>query len=174
MPRHPAPRRARPLKWRADKGRSGRLRKLQRSFYDRDTVAVAQDLLGKYLVHYARGVERVGRIVEVEAYLGPHDLAAHSSKGLTARTRVMFGPPGISGRPFFLLFRRFDQPPVALRELPAVLPGLPALGPLLPIPPELLLPMPELLPLLLAMPPLVLPLLPIELLLGEELLLLLA
>src|SRR5437588_4321749 len=94
MPRHPAPRRARPLKWRADKGRSGRLRKLQRSFYDRDTVAVAQDLLGKYLVHYARGVERVGRIVEVEAYLGPHDLAAHSSKGLTARTRVMFGPPG--------------------------------------------------------------------------------
>src|SRR5438874_9337688 len=93
-PRHPAPRRARPLKWRADKGRSGRLRKLQRSFYDRDTVAVAQDLLGKYLVHSARGVEHVGRIVEVEAYLGPHDLAAHSSKGLTPRTKVMFGPPG--------------------------------------------------------------------------------
>jgi len=70
------------------------LRKLPRAFYDRDTVAVAQDLLGKYLVRHARGVERVGSIVEVEAYLGPHDLAAHSSKGLTARTRVMFGPPG--------------------------------------------------------------------------------
>jgi len=70
------------------------MRKLPRSFYDRDTVEVAQDLLGKHLVHRVGGVERVGRIVEVEAYLGPHDLAAHSSKGLTDRTRIMFGPPG--------------------------------------------------------------------------------
>lgn len=70
------------------------MRKLSRAFYNRDTVVVAQELLGKYLVHATRGVERVGRIVEVEAYLGPHDLAAHSAKGLTARTRVMFGPPG--------------------------------------------------------------------------------
>ena len=64
------------------------------AFYDRDTVAVARDLLGKHLVHVAGGVERIGRIVEVEAYLGPHDLASHSSRGLTARTGVMFGPPG--------------------------------------------------------------------------------
>jgi len=70
------------------------LHKLPRAFYDRDTVAVARDLLGKYLVHRSRGVERVGRIVEVEAYLGPHDRAAHSARGLTNRTRVMFGPPG--------------------------------------------------------------------------------
>lgn len=69
-------------------------RKVPRAFYDRDTVAVAKGLLGKYLVHVSRGVEYVGRIVEVEAYLGPHDLASHSSRGLTARTRVMFGPPG--------------------------------------------------------------------------------
>jgi DNA-3-methyladenine glycosylase len=67
---------------------------LPRAFYDRDTVAVAKDLLGKHLVRVSRGVERIGRIVEVEAYLGPHDLASHSSRGLTLRTRVMFGPPG--------------------------------------------------------------------------------
>ena len=70
------------------------MRKLPRSFYDRDTIVVARELLGKYLVHVSRGVERIGRIVEVEAYLGPHDLAAHSAKGLTERTKVMFGPPG--------------------------------------------------------------------------------
>lgn len=67
---------------------------LPRSFYDREPVEVARELLGKHLVHVVAGVERVGRIVEVEAYLGPHDLAAHSAKGLTKRTRVMFGPPG--------------------------------------------------------------------------------
>src|SRR5438876_7585926 len=70
------------------------MRRLPPSFYDRDTILVARELLGKYLVHVSGGVERIGRIVEVEAYLGPHDLAAHSSKGLTARTKVMFGPPG--------------------------------------------------------------------------------
>jgi DNA-3-methyladenine glycosylase len=70
------------------------LRKLPRSFYDRDTIAVARDLLGKCLVRRAGGVTRVGRIVEVEAYLGAHDLAAHSARGLTPRTKVMFGPPG--------------------------------------------------------------------------------
>jgi DNA-3-methyladenine glycosylase len=70
------------------------MRKLPRSFYDRDTIVVAKELLGKLLVHESRGVIRVGKIVEVEAYLGPHDLAAHSAKGLTERTKVMFGPPG--------------------------------------------------------------------------------
>jgi len=68
--------------------------KLPRTFYDRDTIIVAQELLGKWLVHQSGGVGRIGKIVEVEAYLGEHDLAAHSSKGLTERTKTMFGPPG--------------------------------------------------------------------------------
>src|SRR5476651_2587744 len=70
------------------------MQKLPRTFYDRDTIIVARELLGKFLVHNSRGVKRVGRIVEVEAYLGPHDLAAHSAKGRTKRTEIMFGPPG--------------------------------------------------------------------------------
>lgn len=72
------------------------LRKLPRAFYARDTVEVARDLLGKYLVHVVDGVKRIGRIVEVEAYLGAQDLAAHSSKGITDRTRVMYGPAGFA------------------------------------------------------------------------------
>lgn len=70
------------------------MQKLPRSFYDRDTVTVAGDLLGNLLVHESSGMRRIGKIVEVEAYLGPHDLAAHSSKGRTERTKIMFGPPG--------------------------------------------------------------------------------
>jgi DNA-3-methyladenine glycosylase len=72
------------------------VQKLPRKFYDRDTIIVAQALLGKFLVHNSAGVERIGKIVEVEAYLGEHDLAAHSSKGLTERTKTMFGPPGFA------------------------------------------------------------------------------
>jgi len=72
------------------------MRKLDRAFYNRDTVTVAQELLGKCLVHQEQGRRRVGRIVEVEAYVGPHDKASHSSKGLTVRNAPMFGLPGIA------------------------------------------------------------------------------
>ena len=68
--------------------------KLPREFYARDAASVAKDLLGKHLVRVRNGASQIGRIVEVEAYLGPHDLAAHSARGKTARTAVMFGPPG--------------------------------------------------------------------------------
>lgn len=70
------------------------LSKLPRRFYARNTVTVARELLGKYLVHVVENEKRIGRIVETEAYLGPHDRAAHSARGLTERTQVMFGPPG--------------------------------------------------------------------------------
>lgn len=70
------------------------MQKLPREFYNRETIIVAKDLLGKYLIHKVHGKERIGKIVEVEAYLGPHDLAAHSARGRTKRTEVMFGPPG--------------------------------------------------------------------------------
>lgn len=70
------------------------MQKLARDFYARDTVAVAKDLLGTFLVHRSGHLEKIAKIVEVEAYLGAHDLAAHSSKGITKRTRIMYGPPG--------------------------------------------------------------------------------
>ena len=69
-------------------------RKITRDFYARDTLTVARELIGMHLVHANGVTRRVGRIVETEAYQGPEDLAAHSSRGRTPRTEVMFGPPG--------------------------------------------------------------------------------
>jgi DNA-3-methyladenine glycosylase len=68
--------------------------KLPRSFYARETLTVAREVLGMHLVHRGPGGLQVGHIVETEAYKGPKDLAAHSSRGRTQRTEVMFGPPG--------------------------------------------------------------------------------
>ena len=71
-----------------------RSRKPPRSFFERGTLTVARALIGMHLVRDDGHTLRAGRIVETEAYLGPRDLAAHSARGRTRRTEVMFGPPG--------------------------------------------------------------------------------
>lgn len=63
---------------------------LGREFYERKTLTVAKELLGKFLV--CRGV--AGMITETEAYIGQDDLACHASRGRTKRTEIMFGPAG--------------------------------------------------------------------------------
>ena len=68
--------------------------KLPRGFYARSVLVVARECIGKLLVHRTPEGEAAGRIVEAEAYRGPLDRAAHSARGLTKRTTVMFGPPG--------------------------------------------------------------------------------
>jgi DNA-3-methyladenine glycosylase len=73
------------------------LKKLPRKFYNRDSVTVAKELLGKYLVHVIEGEKLVGKIVEVEAYMGPTDKAAHSyNNRRTERNEIMYGEPGFS------------------------------------------------------------------------------
>lgn len=67
--------------------------RLPRTFYARDAATVAADLLGKVLCVRGERVQRA-RVTETEAYVGPHDLACHASRGLTPRTATMHGPPG--------------------------------------------------------------------------------
>jgi DNA-3-methyladenine glycosylase len=69
---------------------------LPRSFYDRPTLIVAHDLLGKTLVHNRRGIRTSGVIVEVEAYIGESDPACHAAPGRTRRNAPLYGPPGFS------------------------------------------------------------------------------
>jgi DNA-3-methyladenine glycosylase len=69
-------------------------RKLDHEFFTQPADALARALVGTIMVRRIDGVVRRARIVETEAYLGPKDLASHSSKGRTKRTDVMFGPPG--------------------------------------------------------------------------------
>src|SRR6476620_11237662 len=70
--------------------------KLPRAFYDRPTLDVARDLLGKVLVHRRRGVTTSGAIVEVKAYIGEDDPACHAAPGPTRRNAPLYGPPGFA------------------------------------------------------------------------------
>jgi len=69
---------------------------LPRGFYDRPTLDVARDLIGKILVRRGRGQTTAGAIVEVEAYIGESDAACHASAGPTRRNRPLYGPPGLA------------------------------------------------------------------------------
>ncbi|OGY44125.1 MAG: hypothetical protein A3B89_03195 [Candidatus Buchananbacteria bacterium RIFCSPHIGHO2_02_FULL_40_13] len=69
-------------------------KKLPSKFYQQNTVKVAKKLIGKYLVRKIGRQLIVGQITETEAYGGEHDLASHASRGLTPRTKIMFGPAG--------------------------------------------------------------------------------
>lgn len=68
--------------------------RLPRSFFARPTLEVARHLLGQRLVRLDRGVRLSGRIIEAEAYVGPHDLGCHARVGRTRRNASMWGPPG--------------------------------------------------------------------------------
>jgi DNA-3-methyladenine glycosylase len=70
------------------------VKKLNRKFYDRPTLKVAKELLGKYLVIQKDGNLLFGKIVETEAYIGFKDPASHAYRGMTPRNKVMFGDPG--------------------------------------------------------------------------------
>lgn len=67
---------------------------LSPAFYRRKTLFVAKNLLGKYLVRKTGNKKIIGKIIEVEAYNGPRDLASHASQGKTKRNEAMFNDPG--------------------------------------------------------------------------------
>ena len=81
--------------------------KLEHSFFARPAHELAPDLIGKILVRTLRGTPVRARIVETEAYVGTHDLASHASKGLTERTKIMYG---LAGRAYvYLIYGMYDM-----------------------------------------------------------------
>lgn len=68
--------------------------RLSSDFYDRPTLDVLSELIGKVLVHDVRGAPTAGIIVEAEAYIGESDPACHAAPGPTARNAPLYGPPG--------------------------------------------------------------------------------
>lgn len=107
-------------------------RRLGPKFFARGAEAVARDLIGTVLVRRLGKKFIRARIVETEAYVGAHDLACHAAKGRTARTEVMFGPPGHAYVYFIygmydmlnvVTAKRDDPQAVLIRALEPVTPG---------------------------------------------------
>ncbi len=67
---------------------------LPQKYYQQNTLKIAQDLLGKFLVRELENKKIITQIIETEAYLGPNDLASHASKGKTPRNQIMFDKGG--------------------------------------------------------------------------------
>jgi DNA-3-methyladenine glycosylase len=88
---------------------------LTKEFFGRPTLRVARDLIGKYLVRQQGTEILAGRIIEVEAYVGPTDLACHASKGRTRRTDVLFGPAGVAY--VYLVYGMYDLLNVVTEDL---------------------------------------------------------
>lgn len=92
--------------------------KLPRSYYEQDSLTLAKDLLGKYLVHAADNGTTIGKIIETEAYRGPLDAAAHSYSGKpTARTKIMFGPGGLRSKSLFTRYKKNTYPAASNKQI---------------------------------------------------------
>ena len=81
-------------KGRGSAAKPGQSMKITRPFYNRNTVDVAKDLLGKFLFRKLGKIEICAQIIETEAYRGESDLACHAARGRTKRTEIMYGEPG--------------------------------------------------------------------------------
>ena len=72
------------------------MKPLSRKFFQRDTLTVAKELIGKYIIRKTKGISIWAKIVETEAYIGAHDPASHSFGRITERNKVMYGPAGFA------------------------------------------------------------------------------
>jgi DNA-3-methyladenine glycosylase len=83
-----------------------RYKRLRRNFFARETQLVAHELVGKLVIRMWKNQKIIGRITEVESYVGENDLASHAARGRTLRTELMFGPAGYAY--IYLIYGMYD------------------------------------------------------------------